>query len=60
MAVVEVTATRHWQILSSDSKPAGTNGSTVHVVDTGEQFISHNGIWEEDLRLVYAIKQANL
>ena len=47
--------------LSSDEYPVNViEGSTLHMVDTGEQFVSHEGIWEEDLRLIYAIKTANV
>lgn len=30
-------------------------GSTFHAVDTGAQYIYHDGGWAEDLRLVYAL-----
>ncbi len=47
--------------ISSDPKPlAGDiskypNGSTLHWVDTGETFVYHDGMWEDDLRLKYAL-----
>lgn len=30
-------------------------GSTFHAVDTGAQYVYHNGGWAEDLRLIYAL-----
>lgn len=29
-------------------------GTTFHAVDTGAQYVYHNGGWAEDLRLIYA------
>jgi hypothetical protein len=53
------------QGLSTDAMPttlpdgsALTNGSTYHVLDTGAQFVFHQGDWLPDLRTVYAIKLA--
>jgi len=48
----------HWQGLSSDVKPQSGDGATCHSVDTGEQFVCHDGMWVEDLRLIYAIRAA--
>lgn len=44
--------TFHWNQSSSDIKPSSgvTEGSTVHYIDTGEEFIYHNGMWEPDRR----------
>jgi len=41
-----------WTGVSSDIKPSSGvgEGSTFHYVDTGETFIYHNGMWEEDER----------
>jgi len=60
MAVLEIGPTRHWQILPSDVKPVGTDGSTVHIITTGETYVYHDGTWEPDRRVIYAIQQANL
>ena len=30
-------------------------GSTYHAVNTGAQYIFHNGGWVEDLRMIYAM-----
>lgn len=49
-----------FQGLSSDSKPGGPNGATFHVLDTGEVFVCHEGVWSLDLRLAMAMKQAEL
>jgi len=41
--------------ISSDGKPESPpEGSTFHVIDTGEKYIFHNGTWEEDLSFIYA------
>jgi len=32
-----------------------SEGSTFHAVDTGAQYVYHNGGWAEDLRLIYAL-----
>ncbi len=48
--------------ISSDPKPdigdisKHPDGSTLHFVDTGEQFVWHNGMWEDDLRLIHALQ----
>jgi len=33
-------------------------GSTFHAVDTGAQYVYHDGGWAEDRRLIYALQQA--
>jgi len=46
---------------SSDEKPADMpEGAELHTVDTGEEFIYHNGMWVQDLRRINAIKMAAL
>lgn len=46
---------------SSDSKPSDVSeGAELHVIDTGEEFIYHNGMWVQDLRRINAIKMAAL
>jgi len=58
MAVLPVGATNFkFQCISSDEKPiAGMeNGATMHVITTGEQYVFHNGAWEPDRRLIYAL-----
>ena len=43
--------------LSTDDKPEDPpEGSTYHSVDTGEQEIFHNDMWEQDLRLIAALQ----
>ena len=48
--------------ISSDPMPAAgeiskyPDGSTLHFVDTGEDFVWHDGMWEEDVRLQTALK----
>lgn len=42
---------------STDEKPSDVpEGSTFHSVDTGEEFIYHNGMWIQDLRNIYALR----
>ncbi len=47
--------------ISSDEKPLARDisrypdGSTLHFVDTGEEFVFHDGMWEDDLRLKHAL-----
>lgn len=52
---------RDLQGLSTDDKPMDVeDGGTFHVIDTGEMYVFHDGVWEPDLRRVTAIKQAEL
>lgn len=61
MAVSLIATIQRFQGLSSDDKPTTPpEGSTYHVIDTGEQYIFFNGSWEPDLRLIYAIQEASL
>ena len=57
MAVFTVVDPIELICLSSDIKPAAPNGSTLHFVDTGELYISYDGGWEPDQRLIYALSQ---
>jgi hypothetical protein len=44
---------------STDEKPENVaEGSTFHAVDTGEEYVRHNGMWVQDLRRINAIKLA--
>lgn len=61
MAVCLEAATQRWNGASTDVKPEiAAEGSTFHAVDTGEEFIFHNGMWVQDLRRINAIKIAAL
>jgi hypothetical protein len=55
---LETNITR-WTGVSSDIKPSSgvPEGSTYHYIDTGEKYIYHNGMWEEDLSLRNALKE---
>ncbi len=57
MAVKKETTISRWNCISSDPKPTEDvpEGSTIHYIDTGEKFIYHNGMWEDDLSLIYAL-----
>ena len=54
-----MTTIYKWNGASTDIKPSTgvTEGSTFHCVDTGEEYIYHNGMWEVDLRLRNALKE---
>jgi hypothetical protein len=43
---------------SSDEKSPADDGSTYHVLDTGEVFVAHERGWVLDKRLAYAVKMA--
>lgn len=44
------------QCVSSDPMPTDSeNGTTLHIIDTGEMYVRHDGGWEPDLRLIYAL-----
>ena len=55
MAVKLATSSQKYQGLSSDEQPLGAaDGATYHVVDTGEVYIFHDGLWTPDLRAARA------
>ena len=58
MSVMFETTIKKWNGHSSDSKPSESvpEGSTFHAVDTGAIYIYHNGMWVEDLRIIYALR----
>ena len=61
MTVRLETIKQRWNGLSTDEKPEeAPEGSEFHAVDTGEEFIYHNGMWEQDMRKINAIKMAEL
>lgn len=46
----------HLQGLSTDDKPLDVqDGATFHVIDTGEMYVFHDGMWEVDLRQARAL-----
>jgi hypothetical protein len=48
----------HVQCLSTDERPSPPDGSTCHIIDTGEEFIRHDGMWEPDLRRIRSLQDA--
>ena len=52
MAIKLETKKVRWNGISSDIKPSSgvPEGATFHYIDTGEKYIYHNGMWEDDLR----------
>jgi len=65
MSLGKMATIKRWQALSSDEYPDPDDndipeGSTLHIIDTGEEYVYFNGTWERDLRMITAIKDANL
>ena len=61
MTVYLETTKQRWNGVAADVKPTtAKEGSEFHAVDTGEEFIYHNGMWVQDLRKINAIKMASL
>ena len=61
MAIALETVKQKFNGASSDVKPDDVpEGSEFHAVDTGEEFLYHNGMWVQDLRKINAIKAAAL
>ena len=59
MTVGLVTTIQRFQGLSTDDKPSSPReGSTYHSVDTGEEWVFMNGMWERDLRTAGTIATA--
>ena len=60
MTVIPIGTTySKFQGLSTDTKPTDVaEGATFHAVDTGEQYIYHNDMWEPDLRMAKALETA--
>lgn len=60
MAIKEADATgKRLMGLSTDEWPLGREeGTELHIIDTGEQYIFCDGIWVRDLRKINAIKMA--
>jgi len=56
MTVRLCTGEKRYQGLSSDEKPdSPPNGSTFHIIDTGETYVFHDGTWEQDIRTQTAL-----
>lgn len=53
---LEATIQRFNGISSDDMPISPPEGSTLHLIDTGEQYIYHNGMWERDLRMITALR----
>jgi len=59
MAIKKIATIQTFQGLSTDDKPTSPpEGSTYHAVDTGEQYVFYDGMWELDLRLITALEMA--
>jgi hypothetical protein len=54
-----IATIQRFQCLSTDTMPdSPPEGSTCHVVDTGEEYVFFDGTWELDLRLSTALARA--
>jgi hypothetical protein len=52
-----IATIQNYQGLSTDTKPtAPPEGSTYHVIDTGEEYVFYDGTWEPDLRRIAALR----
>ena len=61
MAITDADATgKHKLGISTDDKPTANveDGTVLHCIDTGEEWVFYNGSWELDLRKINAIKMA--
>lgn len=57
MAVKMIATIQRFQGLSTDSKPTSPpEGSTYHAIDTGEEYVYYDGTWEQDIRLITALR----
>lgn len=59
MTVEMVATIKRFQGLSTDEFPTKDvpTGSTFHCIDTGDQYIYVEEMWEKDLRLVAALEK---
>ena len=64
MAATLTTGDRNWICVSSDAFPVAGNGAkegdNMHIIDTGEEYIFFNDMWETDLRLISAVRKASI
>ena len=59
MTVRIVSSIQVFNGLSTDDKPTSPpEGSTFHCIDTGEEYVYTNSMWEQDLRRIWALQNA--
>jgi hypothetical protein len=57
MTVTKTSFEEKYVGLSSDIKPSDAEENAIfHVIDTGDQYVFHDGTWEDDLRLIKALR----
>jgi hypothetical protein len=57
MAVKLIATIQRFHGLSTDEKPSSPpEGSMFHQIDTGEEYVYYDGTWEQDLRLLTALR----
>ena len=57
MATTLIATIQRFQGLSTDDKPASPpEGSTFHAIDTGEEYVYFGGTWEQDIRMIAALR----
>jgi hypothetical protein len=54
--IVQIQDVRNLQAFSTDAVSVPADGSTLHLVDTGEQLVAHDGAWIPDQRLAWGLK----
>ena len=58
MTVKIIATIQRFHGLSTDTLPTDPpEGSTYHAVDTGEQYVFYDGMWEQDRRLIAALEE---
>lgn len=62
MTVIQHGQTTYdWNGYSTDKKPLSgvPEGSRFHVIDTGKEYIFHNGMWVQDRRRIFALQNVD-
>ena len=59
MTVRLQTTIKRYNLVSSDAFPDDSisEGSTIHVIDTGEEYIYHDSAWQQDMRTINALRE---
>lgn len=57
MTVCIETTIQRWNCDDFSELPSSApEGSTAHIIPTGEKYIFHDGGWEQDLSLIHAFQ----
>jgi len=61
MALCKEATISRWNCDSFAELPTeAPEGSTAHIIPTGEKYIMHDGMWTQDLSLIYAFREAGI